>query len=132
MRYPCNNVIMTSPSRKNLAILPVLCSLGWGCLSSPAWAQSLSASIVVETFSAGRDPQHLISDGENIWVTNTEMDTVTKLRASDGAKVGVFDVGEGPGYLTFDGANVWISNFASGTVSKLRARDGSTPGTFDI
>jgi DNA-binding beta-propeller fold protein YncE len=34
----------------------------------------------VGTFSVGKDPQGIAFDGENLWVSNTESNTVTKLR----------------------------------------------------
>jgi hypothetical protein len=60
-------------------------------------------------------------DGANIWVANENSNTVTKVRASDGACVGTctFAVGLLPVGVAFDGANIWVTNEASGSVSKL-------------
>lgn|GEM_PF-5472132 len=57
---------------------------------------------------------------------------VSKLRASDGAKLGTFSVGTSPLWCAFDGANVWVSNTGTNTVTKIRARDGSVLGTFTV
>jgi hypothetical protein len=44
----------------------------------------------------GRVPLSMAFDGANIWVTNYESDSVTKLRASDGVAPGKFQRREGP------------------------------------
>jgi YVTN family beta-propeller protein len=58
-------------------------------------------------------------DGANIWVTNGGSNSVTKLRASDGAHLGTFSVGNYPFGIAFDGANIWVTNTNSNTVNKL-------------
>jgi hypothetical protein len=55
-------------------------------------------------------------DGANVWVTNAE--SVTKLRASDGALLGTFNI-DAAGGVAFDRANVWVTSESSGTVTKL-------------
>jgi YVTN family beta-propeller protein len=57
-------------------------------------------------------------DGTNIWVTNLGSNTVSKLRASDGANLGTVAVGLGPQFIAFDGAHIWVTNFSSNTVSE--------------
>jgi hypothetical protein len=88
------------------------------------------------------DPRHLqrgnqpvrprLLNGANIWVANRASNTVTKLRASDGALQGTFSVGISPSSVAFDGANIWVTNNISGTVTKLRASDGALQGTFSV
>src|SRR5262249_49185704 len=95
-------------------------------------AQQIDKPDLIQNFPAGDNPTFLAFDGANIWVSNSSVDTVTKLRASDGALVGTFAVGNQPQWMTFDGANVWVSNLLDGTVTKLRARDGVTLGTFPV
>jgi hypothetical protein len=80
-------------------------------------------------FPVGNSPEGVAFDGANIWVTNVGSNTVTKLRASDGAALGTFSAGGSPVGVAFDGANIWVAN-ASDTVTKLRASDGKTLGTF--
>jgi DNA-binding beta-propeller fold protein YncE len=58
-------------------------------------------------------------EGANIWVANQGSNIVTKLRASDGAILGMFGVGNQPAGVAFDGANIWVANQGSNTVSKL-------------
>lgn len=65
-----------------------------------------------------------------IWVANFGSNTVTKLRANDGATLGTFAVGSEPSSVAFDGANIWVPNQGDNTVSELRASDGATLGTF--
>jgi len=52
-------------------------------------------------------------------VTNSMSNTVTKLRASDGMRLGTFSVGSYPLGIAFDGANIWVTNTNSNTVNKL-------------
>src|SRR5436190_5291202 len=95
-----------------VSLLSCLFSLGFVTAGLPATAQQpLDASYTIETFPAGGDYLFdLASDGANIWVTNDFVNTVTKLRASDGVILGTFDVGVNPRYITFDGTNIWIGN----------------------
>jgi hypothetical protein len=58
------------------------------------------------------------------WVTIHFGDSVTKLRASDGANLGSFPVGFRPWGAAFDGANLWVANTGTNNVTKLRASDG--------
>jgi hypothetical protein len=71
------------------------------------------------SFKVGRFPYGIAFDGANMWVTNEDDSTVTKLRASDGANLGTFTVGPNPMGVAFDGANIWVANEGSATVSKL-------------
>ena len=65
-------------------------------------------------------------DGANLWVALSGFDvngaavqSVIKVRPSDGAQLGAFAVGNGPEGVAFDGANIWVANGSSGSVSKL-------------
>ena len=72
------------------------------------------ARLPFDSFPAG-----VAFDGINIWVANQGDNTVSKLRASDGAPLGTFTVGTFPYGIAFDGANIWVANQFSDTVSKL-------------
>jgi hypothetical protein len=61
-------------------------------------------------------PASLAYDGADIWVVNSNGNTITKLRASDGANLGTVTVGQYPEYLAFDGANVWVAIQGNNTV----------------
>ena len=67
-----------------------------------------------------------------MWATNSSSNQVTKLRASDGATVGVFPANTNPIGIAFDGENIWVSNYDTNTVTKLRGRDGSIAGVFMV
>ena len=91
--------------------------------------------LLEQRVSVGNGPQFAAFDGANIWVANRLNNTVTKLRASDGACIGTctFAVGSSPNGIEFDGANIWVANnVGSGTVTKLRASDGAFLGTFAV
>jgi len=64
-----------------------------------------------------------------IWVSNGNGESVTKLRAADGANKGTFAVGDYLLDLAFDGETIWVGDWLGGTVSKLRAADGTPWGT---
>jgi hypothetical protein len=79
---------------------------------------------------AGSYPRGVAFDGSNVWVTNEIHNTVTKLRARDGAILGTFAVGVRPSEAAFDGANLWV--VCDNSVTKLRASDGAILGTFNV
>jgi hypothetical protein len=87
--------------------------------------------VAIQTFLVGSNPVGVVFDGANIWVTNSGDDTVTKLRARDGALQGTFPVGDTPQEIAFDGANIWVANFFGDSLTKLRASDGALLGTFN-
>src|SRR3954470_21225580 len=86
---------------------------------------TLPATASIETFPAGSGPWGLAFDGANIWAADFDGDTVTKLRASDGALLGTFPAGTAPTYSAYDGANIWVTDYFGATVTKLRASDGA-------
>jgi len=100
---------------------------------SPTSAQRLSQPDFIQSFPVGREPYFLAFDGENIWVTNHLLDnTVTKLRASDGATLGTFAAGTFPAGILFDSTNIWIADYGPpGQVIKMQPSDGTILGTFD-
>ncbi len=80
-----------------------------------------SDNAILGTFPVGRTPQGIAYDGSNVWITNFEDNTVTRLRASDGACVGTctIPVGDRPIGIAFDGTHIWVVNTGSNTLSKL-------------
>src|ERR1039458_5682404 len=80
----------------------------------------------------GAAPTYMAFDGSDIWVTNLQANTVTKLRVSDGTNLGSFAVGSVPVGVAFDGSNIWVANEGDGTVTKLRASDGANLGSFRV
>ena len=85
-----------------------------------------------QTFAVGGAPIAVAFDGTDIWVANLLDNTVTKLRSSDGSKLGTFVVGTHPSGLCSEGANIWVANSDAGNVTKLRASDGTVVGTFAV
>jgi YVTN family beta-propeller protein len=59
-------------------------------------------------------------------------DTVTKLRAADGARLGTFAVGDGPFAVALDEGSAWVTNFFAKSVTRLRAADGVILGTYAV
>jgi hypothetical protein len=64
-------------------------------------------------------------------------ESVSKLRASDGALIGTYTDGSGPPRrypfdLVFDGTHIWTGDLYEGSVSKLRASDGALIGTYPV
>src|SRR5450432_482166 len=87
-----------------------------------AVATTVNASdAFLQRFPVGFEPTGLAFDGTNIWVVNQGDNTVSKLRAIDGANQGTFAVGGVPLQAAYDGINIWITNWASDTVTELRA-----------
>ena len=90
----------------------------------------------VQRFPMPHPPQGMAFDGAHIWVASYDntatVNTVTKLRADDGATLGTFAVGRGPKGVAFDGDNIWVANHLTTTVTKLRATDGAHLGTFTV
>jgi YVTN family beta-propeller protein len=58
--------------------------------------------------------------------------TVSVLRASDGAHVMTPTVGFYPAGVAFDGTNMWVANYLDNTVSVLRASDGALSKTIPV
>jgi len=59
-------------------------------------ARELDEPALIQSFPVGKGPAFLAFDGANIWCTDFNDNTVTKLRASDGVPQGTFAVGEIP------------------------------------
>ena len=88
---------------------------------------------VVGTYPSGSGATGLAFDGANIWVANPNGNTITKLRASDGACEGTctFTVGTYPWGLAFDGANIWVTSSGGNYVSKVSS-SGAVLGNYPV
>jgi glutamine cyclotransferase len=86
---------------------------------------------VVGTFAAGVDPHSLVFDGRKIWVVNDNLDgtnTLTALRAGDGAIVGTQIVGHYHARgMTYDGSHLWVALYDQRTALRLQASNGARP-----
>jgi hypothetical protein len=89
-------------------------------------------SPIFTQFVLPSNPNAIAFDGANIWVTNDAANTVTKIRATDGAILGAFSAGTQPFRIAFDGAHMWVTNSSTNAVTKLRATDGAIVGTFPV
>jgi hypothetical protein len=67
-------------------------------------------------------PSGILYDGANIWVTDTQAGTLSKLN-DDGSVAQTVPVGVGPEFPTFDGVNIWVPA-DSGVVTVVRAATG--------
>ena len=74
---------------------------------------------VQASYPTGDGASGMLFDGSSIWVANHGDDTITKLRASDGARLDTLEIGEGPFGVSSDGHSLWVSNFGSDEVAKL-------------
>lgn len=74
-------------------------------------------------------PGVMAFDGERIWITSAS-NTVTRVRASDGAILTVGPATGGPNGLAFDGTYMWIAYSSVRRFEKRRASDGVLQGTF--
>src|SRR5438045_16570 len=81
-----------------------------GFFLARAQAQQPDASDTIQSFPVEPNPEGLAFDGENIWATSVGSNNVTKLRASDGALLGIFPAGGPNTYIVFDGSNIWVTN----------------------
>lgn len=55
-----------------------------------------------------------------IWVSSTDLGTVSKVDAGTGEIVATYPVGYAPRAIVFDGANIWVS--FKGSIARIRAR----------
>src|SRR6185369_6515391 len=86
------------------------------------------------TVAVGTSPLYPAFDGRNIWVPNNLSNSLTVVRASDGAVLKTFSAANGnanglnsPTQAAFDGQRIMVAN-AGGGVSLFRATDLSVIG----
>src|SRR5437773_2209469 len=108
---------MNSTTRPSLLLSATLLLSISALFAVPATAQKLDAPDTIQSFPVGNGPIGLASEGDNIWATIAFDNTVTKLRASDGALLGTFPVGTYPSGILFDGTSIWVVNFYDYTVT---------------
>ena len=87
---------------------------------------------IEQTVPVGANPQNPAFDGKNIWVPNAGDDSLTVVRASDGAVLKTFSAENGdqnglsePLWAAFDGQRILVTNF-NGGLSLFQATDLST------
>ena len=84
----------------------------------------------VTTVTAGfARPTGILYDGSNMWVTDSDANTLLKLD-SGGNILQTVTVGNGPVYPAFDGANIWVPNNDGPSVTVVRASSGAVLATL--
>ncbi|HSP54302.1 MAG TPA: hypothetical protein VLS25_01835 [Dehalococcoidia bacterium] len=95
-----------------------------------------SSGVIVTTVTVGDQPQFPVFDGTNIWVPNNISNSISVVRASDGAVVQTLTGNglNGPVQTAFDGQRVLVTNNngATATVSLWKAADLAPLGSFTI
>src|SRR5262245_65141690 len=97
-------------------------------------AAALASAVAPQSgaFAVGKGPEGVAFDGANVWVTNQFSNSVTKLRASDGALIGTFAVGKRPVGVVFAGNSASVANLCEDNVMRLQARDGAVIATYAV
>ena len=92
---------------------------------------------ILQTVVVGNQPDFPVFDGHNIWVPNSADDSLTVVRASDGAVLKTFSAANGnqnglsiPQTAAFDGQRILVTNFGGG-ISIFRATDLTPISHFD-
>jgi hypothetical protein len=67
----------------------------------------------LQTIATGNNPNSIAFDGVNLWVTYWGSNTLTQIRASDGAVLGNLPTGLNPAGVLFDGSHIWVANSGS-------------------
>jgi hypothetical protein len=64
-------------------------------------------------------------DGVSLWVANPQGGTVTRIRPSDGKRLGRLKLSGTPAGIVFDGSSLWVATQENCTVTKFSIADGS-------
>ena len=80
------------------------------------------------------DAHSISSDGTDVWVTNSNGNTVTEIDALTGAVVQTIPVGRSPVGVFSDGTHVWVANGESdpATVTEIDASTGAVVQTIAV
>jgi len=90
-----------------------------------------AAGAIVQTVTVGHTPTAPVFDGANIWVVNSSDNSISVVRASNGAVLATL-TGNGldsPVGSAFDGQRVLVTNLGGNSVSVWKAADLSALGT---
>jgi hypothetical protein len=91
-----------------------------------------SGGTILQTVPVGDSPQFPVFDGANIWVPNGNSNSVSVVRASNGAVLTTL-TGNGlsvPGVAAFDGQRVLVTNEIGNRVSLWKSADLTPLGSF--
>jgi DNA-binding beta-propeller fold protein YncE len=82
------------------------------------------------TFTVDLQPVAIAFDGANIWVANQSTNTLSELRASDGAFLRLVTLAfRAPMAVAFDGTSIWVADDLDQRVERY-ALDGTSMGSF--
>ena len=120
-------------------------SVPYGMLydGSNAWTTDLVASTllkldgggaILQTVTVGSFPAFPVFDGSNIWVPNFASNSVSVVRASNGAVLATLTANgmNEPGSAAFDGQRILVTNGGAQVVSLWKAADLTPIGSFPI
>ncbi len=87
---------------------------------------------ILQSVLVGATPTHSVFDGTNIWVINYSSNSVTVVRAANGAIVATLSANglNGPLAGGFDGQRILVTNYDGDSVSLWRASDLAAMGSF--
>jgi hypothetical protein len=71
----------------------------------------------------GATPMGIAFDGTNMWVTNKDANSVTKITPA-GVMTNYTGTGTSPMGIAFDGANMWTANSGAASVTKINSTGG--------
>jgi DNA-binding beta-propeller fold protein YncE len=111
-----------------LAVLTVVAASKCSDVARVSVGHPPSVEAVSTDLGVMKSPAGIAFDGANIWVAGDGR--ITKIRASDGFRIGTYDVDSGPLAATYDGLNIWVANFSADDLSKIRASDGKHLATW--
>jgi DNA-binding beta-propeller fold protein YncE len=91
-----------------------------------------STGAIVGVYASGavNAPYGVTYDGANIWVTNGNVQYVTKILASTGAVVGTYLSGVYSNFMAFDGTNLWATIVSPQSVMELNPSTGAVIATY--
>lgn len=96
------------------------------------WDQDPGRRATVE-LTPGSFPSGVVSDGTNIWVTNSvDPGSVSQIDPTTGTVIDTITVGTAPSGIAYDGTTIWVVNQGSNDVSKIDPNDGSVVDTVDV
>jgi len=84
------------------------------------------------TVTVGHHPQAVIYDGHNVWVSNGEDATVSKIDPATNTVTATVKVGVNPAGMAYDGVHVWVANSGSNTVSEIDATTNAVTTTISV
>ena len=98
-------------------------SVSASCVALLRWEDCNKVSATV---AVGLKPGYIVFDGTNIWVTNTNSNTVSKIDPIANNVIATVAVGSSPNGIVFDGTNIWVANTGQNFLSKINMNGTSS------